>query len=858
MRALCEQCQRPQPSDWVAGQVCVHCGSAVRAEQRCAACARWTPAARFCRACAAELVPEEWYGVGRMLVQAGVDALSLAERVRALDPAQRETFSARFAAQRGLVEQLVAQARFCEGFLVTRGHADRLEEELVSALPVSQGVAESWGRAGPGPWDAPEQLETVRTQALTWQTRGLAALAQLRRLDVRREVLSDALSHLEEQGELGVEAALAFLRADWLGARDVLPRWRQDTLKVLLARAQAALPNHPEVAAARAIWLARTTSSEKRAAALERDGLVAPLREGLASPDEGLRFSCALLLEDGAALDAFVGHPRFKDAALRALGGADEARLLRRLAEAPDDAARTEALRALGTPGSDAAFTAVVEVVRAGGDAVRDRALRALAQTSWDAVGAGARDRLAEWVGRQALAPDRALELLRWAVNTKDRERPYRAWDEVQAFAVAAARALDLLPATRKTVDLHGVDELFAVAADGAPLALVLKWAQDPQTSQQAFEHIFNLQARLDGYAKPPDLRGLRLLLSLWERLGDSGRAAVLPTLAEVLRRSGGSASRRAVLEALWRRFLDHPTERAALWQVTSGVRRELEEVRQADPRAAELDGGDPARRFAVYGRFEPLEAPPLLRQLFEAHADHPSMRTLTPLVLELAQALFARGEHRHAMWLAGSYASEVVNRFRDDDTREAWREVALGLALFVTQVEQARAQTRPKDPGDSLATFEQQLETELRLAREVVEREEERAEREREREREKQRRADEAARRAAEQAEEARRREREAAEQLAQAKAALEAARPPAGDAAAALDTEVLVPDQPIRTLADYVAFMRAMQRGADVMALFAQHGLTPVTWGACATAWAQVMTKRMDVAMRFAELLR
>jgi hypothetical protein len=348
--------------------------------------------------------------------------------------------------------------------------------------------------------------------------------------------------------------------------------------------------------------------------------------------------------------------------------------------------------------------------------------------------------------------------------------------------------------------------------------------------------------------------------MAAWERLGDAGRARLVPDLAERWRLDGGNRARDEVLRRLWERFLRLPGERQAIWQATRASRRELEALRDADARARDLDGGDPARRFAIYGALDPMTAPELLRALCEAHRDDDSLAGLTPHVIAISSTLFERGEHRHALWLSETWANEVVNRFREDETQPTWRAAALGLADTHQVLKEKRAATSPKDPNDSLRSFEEHWETLLRMVRESLEREEAAAARERERAEALAAREAERRRAEEERLAEAARLEQAAKRQLEEARQALSVQTASVADAGAGnpLDSEVLVFDHPIHTLRDYVAFMRALRSGADVMALFAQYGLTPTSWGACAGAWATVMTKRMDVALRFAQLLQ
>lgn len=886
----CAACEQPQPADWGPGDVCVRCGGVVRAETRCAGCTRWTPTARFCRHCAAELLPDAWYGAARMLVEAGVDRLSLASRVRALDPAQREVFAARFASQRALVEQVVALARFAESFLITAGHADALEDELIAGLPRSDATLARWRARPAGPYDRVAQLDEARTGAIAPETGALAAIALARTGDHRREVLAEVAGCSHAEHPLALDAAVALVRVEQRDGHDVIGRRLRDLLAVVLpawtghragARGDAAsraarrddgapprrLTRPLELALTLGLLHERTCRPGELADRLAADDLPAVLAEGLTATDVVIRVGCARLLDDEVVLAELAGDPVVGELARRALAGRGSARLVAHFRGLTDDAARLDVLRAWPSRLGDAAFLAVVESLAGGGEAYRDRARSRLASTPFADVAPAARAAFAEHLRTAELGPERALDLLRWAVDTDDSARPFRDHDEVAPFAAVAARALAALPAARATVELHGVDRLVAVATTGAPFALLLGWLGHADSAPYALRRVFALQGYLGSYARPPDRRGIELLLALWAAVGPDGQATLAPVLAEAAGRETGSAARDDLVAALWQRFLEHPAERAALWQATAAYRDLLEERRDHDPRADALDGGEPGARFALYSAFDLRAAPRLLQRIVERAADHPSVVGLTPVVLARAGALLEAGEHRHGMWLFASWSSEIVNRFRSDDRREVWRGAALGLAEASRALAAIRARTRPNDPADSLATFDQQIETELRLAAEVVEHEEDERARERERALAAERRVAErraaaeeraAAQRAVAEAHERDMAQRaaDAAARLAAAQAAIAAATPAAG--VVALDHEPLLAGHPLPTLADYAGVLRALQGGADVMALFAARGLTPQSWAACAGAWSALLAARPDIAMRFVALLQ
>jgi hypothetical protein len=135
MRAVCEACGNPQPPGWTAGELCAHCGKAVRSEVRCFWCAKWTPAAKFCRGCGAEVVPAPQYGAARMLKDAGTDRFTVPKMLRELDPGQVENFSRIYQRHAVAVARHVDELRFLERFLFQKAFSAALEDELVPQLP---------------------------------------------------------------------------------------------------------------------------------------------------------------------------------------------------------------------------------------------------------------------------------------------------------------------------------------------------------------------------------------------------------------------------------------------------------------------------------------------------------------------------------------------------------------------------------------------------------------------------------------------------------------------------------------------------------------------------------------------------
>ncbi|WP_426754785.1 hypothetical protein [Myxococcus sp. Y35] len=71
-------------------------------------------------------------------------------------------------------------------------------------------------------------------------------------------------------------------------------------------------------------------------------------------------------------------------------------------------------------------------------------------------------------------------------------------------------------------------------------------------------------------------------------------------------------------------------------------------------------------------------------------------------------------------------------------------------------------------------------------------------------------------------------------------------------------LDMEVCFPEARLRTLLDYVRLLKTLSMSNDALAVFEAQGLTVATWTSEATAWGALLTRRMELALRFGELFQ
>ena|SRR5579872_1791302 len=190
MRALCEACARPQPADWKAGDICTHCGQAVRRESRCFWCVKWTPAAgKFCRTCGAATLDERLFGAARMLKDAGVDRFGVPKMLAEMDPEQVENFTNIYHRHASVMTRHIDHLRFLEKFLQHTGWSEMLEEDLIAELPWPEPRLKTMSPPQE-PEERPTSGERSRVESLAYAraiskvtpvllTRTLAALVRL-------------------------------------------------------------------------------------------------------------------------------------------------------------------------------------------------------------------------------------------------------------------------------------------------------------------------------------------------------------------------------------------------------------------------------------------------------------------------------------------------------------------------------------------------------------------------------------------------------------------------------------------------------------------------------------------------------
>jgi hypothetical protein len=71
-------------------------------------------------------------------------------------------------------------------------------------------------------------------------------------------------------------------------------------------------------------------------------------------------------------------------------------------------------------------------------------------------------------------------------------------------------------------------------------------------------------------------------------------------------------------------------------------------------------------------------------------------------------------------------------------------------------------------------------------------------------------------------------------------------------------LDYLVLLPSDPLKTLAEYVAFMKALGGSGDPASVMAAHGMDQEGFVACVSRWSAVLASDDRLPLRYAELMR
>jgi len=792
-----------------------------------------------------------------MLLHAGVDRFELRRRVLALESRQLELLERQYAAQWERAWPLLGDVRRCQAYLLQQGFVEDMEDLLAALIPTDPALLDR----EVGPPERPETLEALFKQGSSWEVRRLAALALLHQGEASPNIVSPARSALFDDSErLSVEAMIALTR--WRVWRWV--RLGEEGWKRVRELARKAL-GHPELAARAAVAWVRASGEE----APEVDVLFA-LRQGLDHPDPDVRFECALCLQDEAGLLAALDstEPEQISEARRALTSLGSSQLFERLAsEGGSDFAR-DVVRKLPHAVPPEALEALLSASERGPHRLMEALLSLIEGRPFAEWTEEARARWSSWARAvlREVPGEEALRILRWVGE------PPVARGTARLFVEAAAEALAREPADVRARSLEDVYfSRFLALAGSSEEPLLNQWAREPECGAPLAQALMTLTSRIQDWQEPPG-QAARLMMAVWK---GPGRPALLEPLKKAVREWSGIVGREELIDAVWQRFQGHPDERADLLFVFAPWRQELWERQLAAPEDAverfqrwwQVDPEGFARQADLLMRDAPVEDLPRRARYVFAAAD--DVVALKPRTASLA-VFYA--------------AAALANVFRE------------GVDALTPEVErflewfpgfEQRIQTTPAEDDDRAPQriFLEELHTEVRLMRERLDRL--REDEDRKWQQELRRRVEESRRRDLERQARAAEREAEEARRAAEAleREAEEARRgvevqrmeqamhfagrvgPALGPEALPralhprialkpIDREVLFPGQALPTLLDYVRLLKDMGRG-DPLKAMASAGVDMATWAAVANAWGQALVGRLELGLRFGELL-
>lgn len=836
-RAVCEQCGHWQPRDWAAGDLCVACGASVRREVRCAWCAEWIPVGRFCRTCGCEVVRPEQYGPARMLKSAGVDRFSLAQRLRELDPEQAGNLARIYNAQLAVVARRVEELRLCESCLLQKGFSKRLEEELVPQLPMEKEPLAALAAGPAGPLDArPEALPEIAQRSPLVIARTLASIALLRMGYFEGTFAAACQALGSDDSELALEAALAF--AHWRVRLYPWRLWRSDHSALgiewrRLAEVAGAVldgsPLRPWAAAAVTLALCGAYGvapepGEEQAP----DWLRTELRAGLSSRDPDLRFTCAMALgEDqivARALDSADAQQRI--VARRFLARNNSPAIAPLLIEGPHEI-RAEILANLREPLPDALVELVLRAVEQGDQAIREDGVRLLLASLTEPIV----ERIVRLAQREGDL--KVFEMLLRSERLPAAQKVVRAIIKAGLFETLRG------PLVRSPEHVDFADEAVSqLAAKGDPAALK------------------QLIAIADGQ--------LDKLAGDEPASGPQHGAGVARVLARIAFGSGPAEIRWSAY-----RVLDRCDQRQWDWLSPSGIQElfgnpaglltatlPLLEEGKSDPicgklleklsgRWAEMGGAFMADRAVLddfIGALRPLASPQ-----FRGETQHQAQaaRLLVALAVSCPSAalpaLAALLHDYGSEWECRDVAGDLLAEY-DVLARRIGRQASLAAELadaLVTMLGNTALQHRYIPAIQLLARLAQdhaglRKEIAARTASILTNRD----------------RGDRDLKLPLDNLANAVEFKEESEGQVQEEHQ--ESSLPPE-----VLDNLVILPEAPLKTLAQYVAFMKAMGTAADPMATMASHGMTQDSFVECMSLWGEVLGSNDEIALRYSRLM-
>lgn len=309
MRAICESCAAPQPVDWRPGDLCGHCGRAVREELRCYWCAKWTPKGKFCRKCGAVGIAHDHYGPARMLKHMGASVFEIPKLLGELDPELIDTYQSIYSTHLAVANRHIDYARKLTQSLYHKHWPSELEEFLIPQLP----------------WPDPEfnhySACPLSDESTIPLIADLALLAQYQRGDYRKLRLGTQLI-FSPNTAIAAEAALQF--SGWRALYTTYTEIKPYQLIPILEQSpfpQYAAPRLAALGAEPAPAYAQTGDPDTDFLVLLLDQIIPSLETALDSSDPKRRFVAATQL-------IRKKHPERLGPTLRAAAEEDQLQLL--------------------------------------------------------------------------------------------------------------------------------------------------------------------------------------------------------------------------------------------------------------------------------------------------------------------------------------------------------------------------------------------------------------------------------------------------------------------------------------------------------------------------------------------------
>jgi len=325
----------------------------------------------------------------------------------------------------------------------------------------------------------------------------------------------------------------------------------------------------------------------------------------------------------------------------------------------------------------------------------------------------------------------------------------------------------------------------------------------------------------------------------------------------------------------VWQRFLEHPDEREELLGVFAPWRQELWERQLAAPEDAverfqawwHVDPEGLARQADLLMRDAPVDdLPRRVRCVLSAVADVVAFKPRTAslaafyAVSALANAFrsgadaLAPEAERFLEWLPG-FEQRVRTTPAEADDRAPQRDFLEELHTEARLIRERFDAMREEEEWRRKQEQRRQEQEARRLEQERQVREAQQAAAEAQRKAEELQRAAEETRRVleAQRAEQAARLDREYGRPMG-TEEGLRALRPRIESKP--IDSEPLFPGKALPTLLDYVRLLKGMSLG-DPMKAMAAAKIDMTSWAAEATAWGQALAGRLELGLRFGELM-